>query len=301
MEKFFPDLCQSCSLGFFGPRRSENLNDAHEHLIEILKLIKTNYGEVSITPNLHLSLHLNKCCKDYGPLYSFWYFSFERMNGILGSLPNSRRKIEPEIMRFMMQSSQIERRFNTLALNHQAIFQILDLNDDTTDDNENESLESEELQAFLDISEKLVSGGATGTEEYPGELLSPIKLNVILPDDILDLLVDYYNHAYEEYNFSRPRLDPSSSTENYIAVTGNITQCGRLRISAEYFGSILSKSEDSDDFTNDPELWKKEFFNSSVNSIIPVHHILGRFVPAKFKYKRTEYLAILPLNRKFHI
>ncbi|CAB5360544.1 unnamed protein product [Rhizophagus irregularis] len=118
----------------------------------------------------------------------------------------------------MMQSSQIERRFNTLALNHQAIFQILDLNDDTTDDNENESLESEELQAFLDISEKLVSGGATGTEEYPGELLSLIKLNVILPDDILDLLVDYYNRAYEEYNFSRPQLDPSSSTENYIAV-----------------------------------------------------------------------------------
>ncbi|GET58122.1 hypothetical protein GLOIN_2v1776801 [Rhizophagus irregularis DAOM 181602=DAOM 197198] len=313
-------MALSRSLGFFGPRRPENLNDAHEHLIEILKLIETNYGEVSITPNLHLSLHLNKCCKDYGPLYSFWCFSFERMNGILGSLPNSRRKIEPEIMRFMMQN----------------------------------------------ISEKLVSGGATGTEEYPGELLSPIKLNVILPDDILDLLVDYYNHAYEEYNFSRPRLDPSSSTKNYIAVTGNITQYGRLRIGAEYFGSILSKryirssyilarfieqrgndidtypgqvqfyfkhtvhlpngltehylafvnwykpaatanirfffsSEDSDDFTNDPELWKKEFFNSSVDSIIPVHHILDRFVPAKFKYKRTEYLAILPLNRRFHI
>ncbi|GBC17860.1 hypothetical protein GLOIN_2v1786147 [Rhizophagus irregularis DAOM 181602=DAOM 197198] len=132
-------------------RRLKNLDDAHEHLIEILKLIETNYREVSITPNLHLSLYLNKCCKDYGSLYSFWCFSFERMNGILGSLPNSRQKIELEIMRFMMQSSQIERRFNTLALNYQAIFQILDLNNDTTDDNENESLESEELQAFLDI------------------------------------------------------------------------------------------------------------------------------------------------------
>ncbi|GET57517.1 hypothetical protein GLOIN_2v1786147 [Rhizophagus irregularis DAOM 181602=DAOM 197198] len=300
-QKILVHFSQACSILVRRIVTIKNLDDAHEHLIEILKLIETNYGEVSITPNLHFSLHLNKCCKDYGPLYSFWYFSFERMNGILGSLPNSRRKIEPEIMRFMMQSSQIERRFNTLALNHQAIFQILDLNDDTTDDNKNKSLESEELQAFLDISEKLVSGGATGMEEYPGELLSPIKLNVILPDDILDLLVDYYNRAYEEYNFSRPRLDPSSSTENYIAVTGNITQCGRLRIGAEYFGSILSKSKDSDDFTNDPELWKKESFNSSVDSIIPVHHILGRFVPAKFKYKRTEYLAILPLNRRFHI
>ena len=62
----------------------ENLNVAHDHLVELLKLIEINYGEDYITPNLHLSLHLNECCKDYGPLYSFWCFSFERMNGILG-------------------------------------------------------------------------------------------------------------------------------------------------------------------------------------------------------------------------
>ncbi|GBC25382.2 hypothetical protein RIR_jg41196.t1 [Rhizophagus irregularis DAOM 181602=DAOM 197198] len=38
------------------------------------------------------------------------------MNGIIGSLPNSSRKIESEIMRFMMQSSQIERKFHTVYL-----------------------------------------------------------------------------------------------------------------------------------------------------------------------------------------
>jgi len=31
-----------------------------------------------------MSLHLSQCCIDFGPLYSFWCFSFERMNGILG-------------------------------------------------------------------------------------------------------------------------------------------------------------------------------------------------------------------------
>ena len=49
----------------------ENLNDAHDHLIELLRLIKINYGKNSITPNLHLSLHLNECCKDYKPFYLF--------------------------------------------------------------------------------------------------------------------------------------------------------------------------------------------------------------------------------------
>jgi len=267
-------------------------------------------------------------------------------------------------MRFMMQSFQIERKFHMLPLNCQDIFQILNLENDKPD-NENESFESEELQAFLNISEELDSGGATGAENYPGELLPPMKTNVILSEKHLDLLIEYYNRAYE-YHFSRPQLESSMSNENYVAVTGKVTQYGRLRIGAEYFGSILSKrhirssyilahfinqrdndidtypgqvqfyfkhtvhlsnasvnhylafikwykpvttadtrflfsNEDSDDFTNDPELWKNEFLNSSVDSIIPVHHILGRFVPAKFKYKRTEYLAVLPLNRRFHL
>lgn len=267
-------------------------------------------------------------------------------------------------MRFMMQSSQIERRFNILPSYNQGIFQILNLENDKID-NENESFESEELQAFLNISQELVSGGATGAENYPGEFLTPTKTNVILSNELLDLLINYYNRAYE-HNFSRPQLDSSLSNENYIAVTGKVTQYGRLRIGAEYFGSILSKrhvrssyilarfinqrendidtypgqvqfyfehtihfsegpekhhlafvnwykpaasadarflfaNEDSNDFTNDPELWRKNFFNTSVDSIIPVHHIMGRFVPAKFKYKKTEYLAVLPLNRRFHL
>ena len=35
--------------------------------------------------NMHLSSHLVDCIRDYGPVYSFWCFSFERYNGILGS------------------------------------------------------------------------------------------------------------------------------------------------------------------------------------------------------------------------
>ena len=62
----------------------DEMGEAHSALIEIIKLIEENYGEGKITPNLHLSLHLCECAHDYGPLYSFWYFSFERMNGILG-------------------------------------------------------------------------------------------------------------------------------------------------------------------------------------------------------------------------
>ncbi|CAG8692074.1 6938_t:CDS:1, partial [Funneliformis caledonium] len=90
------------------------------------------------------------------------------------SLPNSRRKIESEIMRFMMQSSQIERKFNMLPLNHQSIFQILNLENDQSVD-KSESFESKELQAFLNISKELVSSGVTGAKIYPRDFLPPIK------------------------------------------------------------------------------------------------------------------------------
>ncbi|PKC07317.1 hypothetical protein RhiirA5_389857 [Rhizophagus irregularis] len=50
----------------------------------VAQLIENIYGPEMITPNIHLSLHISECCRDYGPLYSFWYYSFERMNGLLG-------------------------------------------------------------------------------------------------------------------------------------------------------------------------------------------------------------------------
>ena len=65
------------------------LNEAHDRLLRIGQLIEKHYGEHLITPNVHLSLHIAECCRDYGPLYSFWCYSFERMNGILGKQHNS--------------------------------------------------------------------------------------------------------------------------------------------------------------------------------------------------------------------
>ena len=47
------------------------LNEAHDRLLRIGQLIEKHYGEHLITPNVHLSLHIAECCRDYGPLYSF--------------------------------------------------------------------------------------------------------------------------------------------------------------------------------------------------------------------------------------
>ena len=41
------------------------------------------YGSEECTPNMHMHLHLKDSLTDYGPVYAFWCFAFERFNGVL--------------------------------------------------------------------------------------------------------------------------------------------------------------------------------------------------------------------------
>ena len=63
------------------------------------------YGRAAVTPNMHLHCHLTECVKDYGPMNSFWLFSFERYNGILGDRPTNNRAIEPQLLKRFMEGT----------------------------------------------------------------------------------------------------------------------------------------------------------------------------------------------------
>ena len=41
------------------------------------------YGPESITPNMHLHLHLRETIEDFSTIYTYWLFSFERYNGFM--------------------------------------------------------------------------------------------------------------------------------------------------------------------------------------------------------------------------
>ena len=64
-------------------------------------------------------------------------------------------------------------------------------------------------------------------------------------------------------------------------------------------------SIDDDEKTCNVELWEPDFYPVSRDCIIPVHNILSRFVPVKYKTSNrnnaVEYLAINQINRKLHI
>ena len=80
----------------------------------------------------------------------------------------------------------------------------------------------------------------TGSEEFPGEMLTPRNDRVSLPDDIYELLVHYYNAAYEwvfvTIAGASDKLYLGEESEDFIVVLPNIIQHGRIRIGSEIFG-----------------------------------------------------------------
>ena len=88
-------------------RRSVSLRDiqqADELLMEFLIVFNKLYGREHCNINLHLHAHLTTCLLDFGPAYSFWLFSFERMNGILGSFKTNSHTITIQLMNKLLSS-----------------------------------------------------------------------------------------------------------------------------------------------------------------------------------------------------
>jgi len=83
-RKILENFIRACNLLVCRIITTKSLQEAHDCLLNVVLTIEQHYGKEKICLNLHLCLHLVECCLDYGPLYSFWCFSFERMNGILG-------------------------------------------------------------------------------------------------------------------------------------------------------------------------------------------------------------------------
>ncbi|GBC23995.2 hypothetical protein GLOIN_2v1786147 [Rhizophagus irregularis DAOM 181602=DAOM 197198] len=345
-------------------RRIVEINDmkeAHELLIKIIKLIEECYGEEKIMPNLHLSLHLCECSYDYGPLYSFWCFSFERMNGLLGSLPNSHRQIEPELMRRLMTEAQI----NDIINSSSSEVIGLELLDKRPSVGSLSEFPTDEMYRFLMNSRNISESPITGCEEFPGKFLALQSKDIHLEEQIYDLLIEYYEDTYVDSIFRKPFTE---NLPNSTIIINRANRYGKCQICAETFGSaaatrhikssfVLAKfinrdgnsvdtypgqiqfffehsvhlssrnlthklayikwykpanltsrfhfSIDDDVETCNVELWEDNFYPSSRDNIIPIHNILGRFIPVKYKKSdrsnAREYLAVIPINRKFHL
>lgn len=104
-QSFVLACCLLCRLCL----NKTDLRVADWKLLHFLKEYEKVNGVLSITPNmhLHLHLHLKECVENYGSIYGFWLFSFERYNGILGSYHTNNKTVEIQIMRKFMTSGTL--------------------------------------------------------------------------------------------------------------------------------------------------------------------------------------------------
>lgn len=98
---------QACHLLITPMISIEAAERGHSLLMDFCTKFEALYGSNRVTPNMHLHTHLVDCIKDYGPVYSFWLFSFERYNGLLGSFRTNQRSVEVQLMRRFLTDMQI--------------------------------------------------------------------------------------------------------------------------------------------------------------------------------------------------
>ena len=97
------------------------------------------------------------------------------------------------------------------------------------------SQHTHDSKKFSKVTEK----AGTGSEPFLGTFMKPMKIDVDLPTEVLELLVEYYCNAYE-YAFTTVS-NIHTSSENSIVILSKVNQFSRLRIGAEIFGSTHSQ------------------------------------------------------------
>ena len=153
----------------------------------------------------------------------------------VGSYNNSKRNIEPEILRIMNENSFLQ--YYLSNYDEEILCTSLDIikpKKSTGSLSVLDDFESDEYQNFIRLS-RIEDESAIGTEPFPGELMNPCQ-ETNLPKDILDLLVEYYNNLYDDSFMSISSITASSINCN--VVNPRIKQYGRLGIGADIYGSV---------------------------------------------------------------
>src|SRR5256885_883212 len=85
-RKILGHFVQTCNLLVLRIITEDDLNEAQERLKYMAYLIEHAYGLEFIISNIHLAFYISDCYHNYDPIYSFWFFSFERLNRYIGKL-----------------------------------------------------------------------------------------------------------------------------------------------------------------------------------------------------------------------
>ncbi|GET61562.1 hypothetical protein GLOIN_2v1849215 [Rhizophagus irregularis DAOM 181602=DAOM 197198] len=219
-RKILGHFVRACNLLVARFITDDDLKEAQERLKDMAYLIEYTYGPEFITSNIHLTLHIPDCCRDYDPIYSFWLFPFERLNGY----------IEPELMKIVLKNTLVDYHLSckwTSGLLDESLHLLVPKK---AVGSLAITAEREELQHFLFMRHNTsMIFKIYGTEPLPGQMLNPSYINVVMPLELRGFLCEWYAILYE-----REKEDVLGFMDLHM------NQHARLQIGAEIFGSMIS-------------------------------------------------------------
>ena len=184
------------------------------------------YGTELVTPNMHMHTHLAECILDFGPVYAFWLFSFERYNGIMGGFHTNNRSIELQLMRKFLRDQSVHG--ITLPSSFRAEFEPLIRPVGQTGTLGETELEP--VHSFRALA-ALCHGPA-----QPTHLWNEVSAYRCLPPSMFDCLQDhevvYLRDMYKQ-------LCPGVQEES---VVGNFERFSGIEVGGERYASSTSRS-----------------------------------------------------------
>jgi hypothetical protein len=98
----------ACKLYHSRVIRINSVIKADGMMLAFCKKFEKLYTTARVTPNMHLSCHLSDIVLDYGPIYAFWLYPFERYNGIMAATKTNKRNIEPQMLRKFLRDQSVQ-------------------------------------------------------------------------------------------------------------------------------------------------------------------------------------------------
>ena len=225
---------QACQLLTCPMITTEDAEKGHKLLLDFCTTFESLYGSEKVTPNMHLHTHLLECIKDYGPIYSFWLFSFERYNGMLGSYKTNQRSIELQLMRRFMSDLQLH---NTTIPEECVSTEDLDFL--VANDNAGTLMDTTSLHSarYLEI----VQASAASLTNFPQELWS--FLEIYSPGGVMS--TDFMERFELEYLAECYCSMYPGETYSHSNLSAGVQKYSQMKVGSEIFGSQNSRSKRS--------------------------------------------------------
>lgn len=184
----------SCALYTSKVLTRETIDEANASIIKFCKRAENLYGKKFCTPNMHLHCHLVECFKDYGPAHSFWLFTFERYNGILGDLPTNHRSITVQLMKKFTRYMHLKAIHEQLPLDFRATLSPF-MDSDLTTGSLGDSLDVTDITMQKISFQSANIGGVDYSRDNITKLL-PTITEMVLTSVQLELLQTLYLNLY---------------------------------------------------------------------------------------------------------